>query len=264
MIVITALDTLKELQKEDYEILQLLNIDSPLGKMAVIKILQECTVLVAGPSSSKDLLEMMNQLSVYHLVHLFIDGAFSRKTSAALTDALLYVVGGSYSPILENVVLKAKNDVSIFRLEKAKEEFSYLYQWDYITIIDEDGNNRVLEERSVLDSKDFFKELGTNIRMIYLPLALTDSFAKEWINYHKKNKVKLIVKSPFSIQVSDEVFAQMEKAIQDIKVLKETNLIGVCMNPISVYGKNHSSVLMKSLLREALHQEIYNVKEDTI
>jgi len=81
MIAATAKDTLKH-ANFSYRILKDLNMPSAMGDILIIEILSEGNILLAGPTTKKELNKIITSLKTIRL-NILVDGALNRKTFAA-------------------------------------------------------------------------------------------------------------------------------------------------------------------------------------
>ncbi len=115
---------------------------------------------------------------------------------------------------------------------------------------------------SLLDEHHLFDLLPKETKSVYIPYALSDEFAKEWMKRKKEFSFKLILKSPSAIIVKEPTLKQLVKFTSDLSVLYPYNVIAVCMNPTSPYRVPFDKELMKKKLSEHIQLPILNVLEE--
>lgn len=263
MLVLTASETLKKATFE-YEILQRLNIQTSIGQMFLLKVLSEGKVLLAGPSSIHDMTNAIQFANMHHPVHFLIDGAFSRQSSANVADGIIYCVGGGYSFDLDRIVRHAKQTLNLFSIQQAGEDYAFLREIEQIVYFTEDGVFHQIPISSLLEEHNLFQILPKNTSRVYLPYALTDPFAKEWMKRRKESSFDLILKSPASIILKDTTINQFIKYLEHVSVLTTFNVIAVCVNPTSPYRNPFDKDLMVLKLHEHIPLPILNVLEEGV
>lgn len=262
MYVLTALDTLPMMSGR-FEVLRYLPLSSPLGKMVLIRVLEKSLCLVGGPSTNKEMLEALHHIDDFGFQQIFIDGAFSRKANAVISDAIIYVVGASYHIDPAKVIQDAHIDIDFFTLAKSTMELHPLFNDERIQVMDSHHILTTYEVSSTLEIDHFFLSLPDDTTTIYLPRALTTSFAIGWMKERQKRRIHLVLKDPFKIQVSRQVLNRLHQYRDDLSYLHQVEVIAVCVNPYSVYQRDIIHFDYKNKLQEDLKIPVMNVKEDS-
>lgn len=262
MYVLTALDTL-EMISGSYEVLRYLPLSSPLGKMVLVRILEKSLCLVGGPSTNKEMLEALQFIDDFGFQQILIDGAFSRKANAVISDAIIYVVGSSYHIDPAKVIEDALIDIDFFTLAKSSLEDNPSFNDELIQVIDSHHHLTTYTVSSTLEIDHFFLSLPEDIVEIYLPKALTTSFAIGWMKERQKRPLGLVLKDPFKIQVTRNIFNKLHLYKEDIRYLHQVEVIAVCVNPYSVYQRDMTHYDLKYELQRYLKIPVFNVKEDS-
>jgi len=261
MLVLTALSTLK-MAFFEYEILKKIPVFTSLGQMVLIRANSEGKVLLAGPSSVYDMIVSLRYLELYLPEHLLIDGAFSRQSSANVADAIIYCVGGGYSHDLDKIIDHATQMSILFGLESAGEKYDFLKEEKQIAYFTSDQVMHPLSATSLLDEHKLFDAFPENTTSVFIPYALSDEFAKEWIKRKNNSSFRLILKSPSSILVKDSTMKQLVKYRNDITVLYPYNVVAICINPTSPYRAAFDGEMMNLKLKEHIQLPILNVLEE--
>ncbi len=261
MYIITATETLRMISGK-YEIIHDLCIDTSLGEIVFIKILTESLCLLAGPSTNNEMDLALQQIKNTFFEHVFIDGAFSKKTNAMITDGFIYVVGSSYSKNENKVIEDAIIDIDFFRLSKSVIDFKIQSDKNRIIIFDQDDQATFMPTSSLFETDSFFDTLDERIYTVYLPKALTNKEAISWMNLQKHRDVKLVLKNAFMIQVNNQVLHKLHHYRFKISYLETSKLLAVCVNPYSVYERLNSKKSILTRLRKNIDIPVYDVKEE--
>ncbi|MDL2300164.1 hypothetical protein LJC01_00775 [Clostridiaceae bacterium OttesenSCG-928-D20] len=83
--------------------LERLDIQTPLGKIAVCSVRREGLLLVAGPSRKKELKTVIERLKAYGAELIFVDGALSRIVPMSETDGLVLATGAALTTNFESL-----------------------------------------------------------------------------------------------------------------------------------------------------------------
>lgn len=260
MVVVTAKLCLEH-STAKLQVLDELDMDSPLGKMQVVRVLDEGQVLVGGPSKIHDMDMLIQYFKDKSIDKIFIDGAFSRHSSLRVSEGFIYCVGGGYSTLLENIVSKARTDIARFNLLPIAQPFMVLNTQRVICLIQRDGSIKYLSSSSLLSEFDVFSHIDAVTEGIYLPNALTDEFAKKLLKSKPIALKMVIVDHPTSIQVKDDTFKRLQIHYQ-LYAIHHTRLLAVCMNPTSPYRQAFDAFEMKLALEKVISYPIINVLEE--
>ncbi|MDD3107049.1 MAG: hypothetical protein PHP65_04530 [Bacilli bacterium] len=261
MKVITSFNCLKQTTAK-YMVVEELDISSPLGKMQVIDIVSDGLVLVAGPSSIKDVDKMITYLKQFHLDKIFIDGAFSRHSSTAISDGFIYCVGAGYSTILSNIINKTALDLSRFSLPEVSPQILKLKLDKNISFITDENVVIKTEETSLLDFDFNQMIVPKNTAYLYLPNALTDQYAKRLLLHKREIFYHILLNHLSSLQIQDDTLKRMNRSNIKIYVKKQIPLLAICMNPFSPYRDSYGVEEMKQELQALTKVPVINVVEE--
>ncbi len=260
MFVATAKSCLDECEAS-YEIIKKTNIETSLGPIYIIKIKEEGNCLVGGPSNLKDIKDLVSELKAFNLEKILIDGAFSRTTFAQVADATILSIGASFSPDLNKITSHAYNTTKLFDLSKAKLNYS-LKDYDEIVFIDDKDQLIQTNINSTLDyGKEVVDLITPEIKYIFIPNAVSESFIKAFIKERKRINADLIITTPTNLIVDEKLLGHIFKLKQKIYVLENINLVAMTFNPFSPKG-NVNSIDFKNALLDKIKIPLYNVLEE--
>lgn len=261
MYIVTASEAVCQITGK-YEVISSLGITSALGEMMLIRIVEESLCLLAGPATVEEMEKMVRLLSDLQLKHIFIDGAFSRKASSQVSDGLIYVVGASFAVDDMLTAAHAKKEIAFLQLKQCSKQYQSLMNENEIIAISRDGAFSRFQESSLFQMDSLFNILPANQQYIYLPKSVSNHFIKDWLIKMKRNEVyQLIIRHPFYLQISNEVKGIAFPYKDYIEVIQPIDLIGVCVNPVSVYDEFHIHNHLKKVLEDTLNRSIINVCE---
>lgn len=259
MFVATAEKCLKECEAT-YEVVKKTNVKTSLGEILIIKIIKEGNCLVAGPSSLGYMQEVIEQLKQLKCQKILLDGAFSRTTLARLADATILAVGASFSQQIEKTVNHAQNIVKLFELPKFEDKYN-LTNYNEIILINSKEQLIFTNQKSTLNcGEEVIKQITKDIKYVYIPKAVSQSFIKTFIENRNNLNCDLIVKRPTNLLLNEQLLNHLFKLKQKIYVIEPVNLVALTYNPFSVKG-NVSVIEFGNALKEKISLPIYNVLE---
>ena len=261
-IIATAEDTLKNFTCE-YEIIKRTKLSTSIGMVVIVEAKSIGKVLVAGPAKVSDMEILINELKQMPISKILIDGAFSRHVFARLSQATLLVIGANKSRDMNIVVNSAKLLVKKLMLEA--NPYKDICFRQKITFVDENDKVNEWEHSSIIGKvNDFFDIDFNNIKAVYFPKALTNSFLEKLIRERNKYKFDIILDSPTSVQINDNLLEKMFKLENKFFVENPINLVAVFYNPYSPAGYEFNDNDFKQCLSEVTNYDVVNVLKDGI
>ena len=223
------------------EIVGISSTSSSLGRYVTGKTVIEGKIKLSGPSSIADLGVWMQQAGQFPIDLFLIDGAASRLSSATpfVTEAFILCTGAAACPSIETLIQQTEYLVTLSLLSEAHEE--ELLQSQNISALTEE--------------KDFFP---LEKKCFIVTGALTDKLVNMFIR-QKMDGITLIVKDFTKVFVSMEVYRHFLTKGGRIAVERSANLIGICINPTSPYGRKMDSGYLKSELASKVNIPVYDL-----
>ncbi|MBU1145400.1 MAG: hypothetical protein KJ971_06055 [Firmicutes bacterium] len=263
MIVGTAKNCLEEITAT-YKILKETDIQTSIGKIVIIEIIEEGFCLVAGPSLISDMEKIILKLKEFQCEKIFIDGAFSRHTTAGLADATLFCVGANQANSIEEVIQDAMMSIQKFQLPQIEERFAFLDKYEHIASINQYGKVHILDESSTLiHPEQIISELDKNTKYLYIPNALGPKIIHALINNRNEIKIHLILQTPINLQANEKLLKHLFQLNQQIYVIHPIHLIAIMINPYSPKGYSFDKILFKELFMQKTTLPILNVLEES-
>ncbi|MCL2840683.1 MAG: hypothetical protein FWE05_07895 [Defluviitaleaceae bacterium] len=123
--VIATAENLLHLCDITKEIFATTNINTPFGKVVLVRALSDGYVQLGGPSITTQIADLIKNISTDKIL---VDGAVSRKTLANpnITEATILCTGASFSRSMEKTIDETRHIVEIFMLPKATKDGIYL------------------------------------------------------------------------------------------------------------------------------------------
>jgi hypothetical protein len=257
MLVATAMECLSAWEAQATIIVHT-GIASALGEIVILEVTKAGNGLVAGPSTVKEMEELIQMFSNLGVSKIFIDGAFSRLASSRLGDALILVIGASYSHEMIKVVDHGETIVQKFRLPAVEPKYRFLEDCRKITGIDAQGLRHQLDIDDQ-NKQNLFQQSFDEIRQLFVPGAIGPMFAESLIRNRNQIHFDLIIRDPAHLVVSGLLLKQLLSIKMGIMVLRPMNLVAICYNPYSPTGYAFDENQFRSLLMKKMHAPLFNV-----
>ncbi len=246
------------------EVLDISNHSTSLGRLITAKTLSKGKVLLSGPASSAIFSKWIAQQHQRYNVDLcIVDGALSRLSiaSPAVSESMILTTGAAVSINMNELINKTSFVVDLINLPVVEElNINKAIKLDSgIYFLEKDGSLTESNINSAFSSDFLEKEYDSNFKAIYLTGALTDRFLNRYMLQDRYNQKAIIVKDFTKIFVNNNTYSRFVQKGGVIKVLRRSNLIAVCINPISPNGYKLNSETLCDRLSEKILLPVYNV-----
>ncbi len=237
----------------------------PLGRVVTAKVICGGSLLLAGPQSTDSLKVWMNRCKVNYGAGLtIIDGALSRLSlaSPAVSSSMILSTGAALSSNIDTLVNRSAFVVSLIKLPITQliDVCEFEGKEGMYAVID--GVPLSLGSKSTLSFIKDDIDLLESADAIYISGALTDRFLKMCCNNPKLISKEIIVKDFTKVFATKEVYDLFIKRGGEITVTQRSNLIAVCINPVSPNGIVLDSDRLKAELSQKISLPVYDIKRD--
>jgi len=226
-----------------YEIIRELPIETPLGKIFLLRIIRSGQLMLAGPSHLAALQGLIESLSDLTLDVVLIDGSLNRLFPLSICQNLILATGAARSRDVDFLIeeinaldqfirmfqpVSLSKDISSIPLE------SGLYQ----------SGKRVLrlsEKHPLLDMEQveslvrFLKIIPRNSLLVWNKLIALDSFSYLIDNLPEHIRFDMILVHPFYLMITENAWNHLQrmKTRRDISWYSKerTNLLALIINP---------------------------------
>jgi hypothetical protein len=263
MLAATATGTLLAWEAET-KLCSHTGIFSALGEIVILQVTKAGNGLVAGPSTVTEMERLLQMFTSLGAKKILIDGAFSRQASSRLGDALVFVVGASYSFDMQKVVDHAKASVQKFALPASEDKYMGLREDSRITVFDDSDVPIQLKSNTALcDITELLGDCLNSVKHLYIPGAIGPLFVQSLIQHRQQIHFDLILQSPAALVVSGPVLTQLFLLKTKISVLHPMNLAAICYNPYSPSGHCFAEPEFRTSLESITSLPIYNVEGES-
>lgn len=244
------------------EILDISDDPTALGRVVTARALCDGEVLLSGPSSTPALGRWIEGLSRFGVELILVDGALSRMSAASpsVTESMILSTGAAYSTDL--TTLTRQTAFVVEKIESPLADASILSLCECVGsgvwAIDKAGCLDDMQLASTLLASDR-REIPADCNVFYIAGALTNGFT-EWLLADKRIKSPEIVVQDFTkIFLSQSLWRRFKAAGGRISVLRRSNLIAVCVNPVSPSGIVLDSDKLCEKLSAAIGLPVYDI-----
>lgn len=250
------------------EILDVTNINTPMGKVVILKALSDGYIELAGPSINSQTKYICSKLNEFGANIVIVDGALSRKTMASpsITEATLFCTGAVLSTSIDKVVDLTVHEFNMLNMKKVEDHRFYNLYNDYlskakISIVDNSYNYKNLDFKTTLGvNKDIVDNIDDNSKYLVVNGIIVNSFIENLIKSTDKYKnFTILVKDGTKIFLDKEIYHKFIKLGGSIKVIDKINIIGVSVNPKSIKGYSFESNKFIKQIQKHIHIPVFDV-----
>ncbi len=249
------------------EILDISEQSTSLGRLITAKSLSKGKILLSGPASSAAFSKWISQQQNRYNVDLcIVDGALSRLSiaSPAVSESMILTTGAALSINMNELIQQTSHVVDLINLPLNENiNIKSAIKLDSgIFFINKNGSITESKLNSAF-SPDFLENsIEDNIDAIYLTGALTDRFINRYMLQKEYCNKAIIVKDFTKIFITNNTYNRFKQNGGLIQVLRKSNLIAVCVNPISPNGYKLDSDTLCKKLSDRILLPVYNVLKD--
>lgn len=239
----------------DAEVLQFSRERTALGRVVIARTRCPGKVLLSGPSSSAGLRRCMTEMQAWHPDLLLVDGALSRLSPAspAVSESMVLTTGAAFSANMPALVQQTALLAEWIRLPQTSEKCVQLLlpveNGLRVEYADGTWTNPGLD--SALALRSFSWDVSRKVKTLYLSGALTDSVADVLLKESVLDQAEIIVRDFTRIFLRLQQYRLLLDKGFRITVLQRTELLALCVNPVSPSGYVLDSDRLCASLSEA-------------
>jgi hypothetical protein len=221
------------------EIQMVSDINTPMGRVVVVRALSDGFVQLGGPSITTQIAGLLEHLPADKTI---VDGAVSRKTLAnpGVTEATILCTGAALSRSLRTVIEETRHTVQMLTLPKMED-------------------SRILAALENVTEETRAIEKG----YIYFPGAVSDAAVHGLVTSNAQLKdVCLIAEDPSKIFIKPATYEKLK--IKQAKLLVKTpiRLAALTVNPVSPYDIGFDAAELLEKMRENVSVPVFDVCKD--
>ncbi len=237
-IIATASQCLKTTPSSAYKLLEEAPIQTVLGSIQIIEILQNNTYTLAGPNRRTDLEIILQKLADRYVDYTLVDGALNRIVPMICTDGIVLSTGAAYNDEIHVTALHAAGITHLFQFQKMEGA----QQYKNIHLETQNGSKMSLHTSSLITEDTLAKirpHLRQGIRQITIPGACYPELLKRLLaeKPSEHHLEELILGNPLYLIASGdpvvwkETFDQLSTQGTKIGYLETLPLLFLTVNP---------------------------------
>lgn len=241
-----------------YDILENTKINTPLGDVMIIKMRTKSHIVIAGPSTKKQLETVIVCMQKYTST-ILIDGAFNRMAfaSVSLLDGIILTTGASYHPNMEQTLLETKRVIRQFGFPITK------YQWtSKDPVVIQTSHQLITSSQKQVESiQAIIKDIVKDIQWIFIRGAITNRLSDVLLHLGLSH-VTCIIEDPTKLMVSETYHRYFETMNITFEVLNRIPLLAITINPYAPQGHRYDMDTFRKRLMEMTDLPIIDIKEE--
>lgn len=250
-------------KKLDAEILDLSKQRSAMGRIVTARVTAGGKVMIAGPSDTFWLKKLLDSLAQFGVQTTLVDGALSRQSlgSPAITESMVLATGAALSANLHTLVSKTAflHELINLPLWDTEKSETLLRIDSGLWAIDKQGEVHDLEIESAFLLEENKAKLFEFGKTFYVSGVVTSGLLN-FLRMQADIENTVIIARDFSrIFADSNSYHAFAKKGGQIKVLLQTKLISVCVNPVSPQGYVLDSKVLCQQLTEKLGMPVYDL-----
>lgn len=231
------------------ELLTYTGFNSPMGEIIIVRALSDGYAQIAGPSTRLQMESTVDLLRNLGAEQIFIDGALSRKSIAAVcfSDACILATGAAFSHNIENIIDESVFFAELLTLPKFKESHKIDFTVNGI------DDNEVCSVLTKLKAED----------TLFISGAITSQLLKRIFNCRQNiNGLNIIGEDGTRFLINNQLLSDLKRRNISLYVKNPINLIAITVNPKSPYGLVLDSNEICSRLRSKLKITVLDIMKE--
>jgi hypothetical protein len=242
-LVATAQATLQH-AKVRYKLIDSTGIDSPMGEVLVVKVLEYGEMEIAGASRSSDQLKVIGRLKQCGASLVLLDGALGRShhASPAIANGVILATGAAIGGGIQDVIRKTRDRLAILGIAQADEATRVLCEPVFaqggVGLWDGAGENLLLAQIATLNAAETLLPFArSDVATIAVSGAVGRSLwrALSTLATHRPG-LTVVVADGTKLFVEATDLVQFGQLGAHILAYRGINLTGITLNPFSPMG----------------------------
>lgn len=229
-----------------------------VGRLVTARVKVSGKVIITGPADTASLRYLLDGYPRFGVSLALVDGALSRLSPAspAITDAMILATGAALSANIAEVAKQTKYICQLITLESADDELKDICSslgkgiWRIM-------RNGVTERCGETALSGEVPDITDDIKALYVCGAIGNNFV-ERLRMQQKS-IDLVVPDFTKIFVTRDCHAALQRSKVKIKVLYNSRLLGLTVNPWSPRGFCFDSDELRQRVEDATGVKTYDV-----
>ncbi len=249
-----------------FEILEVLDINTPLGSIIIAKSVSPGFAQISGASTKNGTKKVICAMEKYGANLSLVDGALSRKTFAdpLITDASILCIGAAFSENTNTLVNETLKLICFYSLPEAEDKTKELYknnmeQARLLFVY----KNKIIKSKAKTNlgsSKEIISNFSDDLRYVFIKGAITNSLFIDILNSQfNVSNVIFIIEDGTKLFLDMGSYSRFLDKGGQFQCLKKINIIGISINPKSISGYSLDYKAIESRLKRSINIPVFNV-----
>ena len=249
-----------------FEILEVLDINTPLGFIVIARSISQGFVEISGPSTKNGVKKVITAMEIYGADLSLVDGALSRKTFAdpLITEASILCIGGAYSEHINTLINETLKLMCFFSISKADDKTCELYkkimEHTKLAFVYEDKIIRSKLKLALGSSEEIISNYSVKLKYVFISGVITNSLMESILNSSfNVSTVIFIIEDGTKLFLSNDIYFRFLNRHGKFQCLNKINIIGISINPKSTSGYSLDYKYLVKALKPELNIPVFNV-----
>jgi hypothetical protein len=242
-LVATARATLQR-AKVRYKLVDTTGIDSPMGEVLVVKVLEYGEMEIAGASRSSDQLKVIGRLKQCGAALVLLDGALGRShhASPAIADGVILATGAAIGGGIGDVIRKTRDRLAILAIPQADEATRALcapvFTSGGVGLWNGVGENILLAEMATLNAAPTLLRFAEDdVATVAVSGAVGRALWGALSTLAaRRSGLTIVVNDGTKLFIDATDLAQLRKLGAQVLAWRAIVMIGITLNPFSPLG----------------------------
>lgn len=262
-LIATARDTLLRARVR-YRQIGGTGIDSPMGEVLIVRVLDHGEMEIAGASRSHDQHAVISLLKQCGASLVILDGALGRShhASPAIADGVVLSTGAAIGGGIQDVLRKTRDRLAILGIPAAEpalaEQVRPVIEHGRVGVWAADGNCLFNEEIPTLNAANTLLALeASDIATIAVSGAVGKVLWKGLSELLRRHPgLHMVVADGTKLFIDNTDLQVFQRAGGRVLALRAIRLAGVSLNPFSPFGGSFEAREFLAAAREALPEQV--------
>ncbi len=259
------------------ELLKFTGFSTAMGEVVLLRALSDGYVQIAGPSINAQMEKLVQMLIELNVDQIFIDGAASRKSSAAIgpADACILATGAAFSPDPDFVVEQTAFYAGLFNLPAADQpEIEELFAAGNSAATEHDGANDVyagsVSQLVCLGNALDVETAGAaalvgDLKLLVFKGVMPTGFAARLLEKTRDLQgLQIVVRDGTRILLNLEQYREFTRRGAIFKVHHQVPVLAITVNPTSPAGLMLDSAFLIKRLTKFCQLPVFDLLKNSM